>query len=159
MDWLRRGRDCRLSDPRIVGWLPGRCSVCRRESRFPSESRGRHGDANARAYCVRFVDVSLLVIRVLSDRSRFLRLSNSLPSTPKGYGSTLILQLQGRTAHRRQVSNSKTRPNLEQVGVPRFELGTSSLSGMRSNQLSYTPPGGGNDRRVLSVSIPHASSL
>ena len=25
------------------------------------------------------------------------------------------------------------------VGVPRFELGTSSLSAMRSNQLSYTP--------------------
>ena len=25
------------------------------------------------------------------------------------------------------------------VGVPRLELGTSSLSGMRSNQLSYTP--------------------
>ena len=25
------------------------------------------------------------------------------------------------------------------VGVPRFELGTSSLSGTRSNQLSYTP--------------------
>lgn len=27
-----------------------------------------------------------------------------------------------------------------EVGVPRFELGTSSLSAMRSNQLSYTPP-------------------
>ncbi len=26
-----------------------------------------------------------------------------------------------------------------EVGVPRLELGTSSLSGMRSNQLSYTP--------------------
>ena len=29
--------------------------------------------------------------------------------------------------------------NKGKVGVPRFELGTSSLSATRSNQLSYTP--------------------
>ncbi len=31
------------------------------------------------------------------------------------------------------------RAHEKMVGVPRLELGTSSLSGMRSNQLSYTP--------------------
>ena len=34
------------------------------------------------------------------------------------------------------------------VGVPGIEPGTSSLSGMRSNQLSYTPDGGGNRART-----------
>ncbi len=32
---------------------------------------------------------------------------------------------------------------LSQVGAPRFELGTSALSGLRSNQLSYAPGGSG----------------
>lgn len=31
------------------------------------------------------------------------------------------------------------KPSSFAMGVPRFELGTSSLSAMRSNQLSYTP--------------------
>ncbi len=29
--------------------------------------------------------------------------------------------------------------NLKMVGVPRIELGTSVLSGLRSSQVSYTP--------------------
>ena len=34
------------------------------------------------------------------------------------------------------------------VGVPGIEPGTSSLSGTRSNQLSYTPKSGGNRVRT-----------
>ena len=34
------------------------------------------------------------------------------------------------------------------VGVPGFEPGTSSLSGTRSNQLSYTPSAYGGGNRV-----------
>jgi hypothetical protein len=36
-------------------------------------------------------------------------------------------------------SGERKRASAEMVGVPEFESGTSSLSGTRSNQLSYTP--------------------
>ena len=42
----------------------------------------------------------------------------------------------------------------EMVGVPGVEPGTSSLSGTRSNQLSYTPVGGGgNGTRTRDIQL------
>src|SRR5690606_6523349 len=38
-----------------------------------------------------------------------------------------------------QNHESRNRPRREKVGAPRLELGTSALSGLRSNQLSYAP--------------------
>ena len=37
-------------------------------------------------------------------------------------------------------------PTSRKVGAPRLELGTSALSGLRSNQLSYAPGGWRTDR-------------
>jgi hypothetical protein len=41
------------------------------------------------------------------------------------------------------------------VGLPRIELGTSSLSGMRSNRLSYSP---GKSQRLSAAEHVHATA-
>ena len=46
--------------------------------------------------------------------------------------------------------------NKQAVGVPRVELGTSSLSATRSNQLSYTP---GREKPELVLSLGFDETL
>ena len=59
--------------------------------------------------------------------------SNRQP--PPCKGGALPIELRPRMSWACNITANRT----TEMGVPRFELGTSSLSAMRSNQLSYTP--------------------
>ena len=83
---------------------------------------------------------------------RFERRGGAETSQPEGWGNPPHLL----TA----AARAKPKPRLlpgDGVGAPGFEPGTSALSGLRSNQLSYAPVGGNASYHARSRSVKEKS--